>query len=100
MNTNTKDQRKFMDELVAILARISKDKDLTHEFLKDLFTPAEYRDIATRWQIVKRLQKGETHADIAQSLHVGVATVTRGSRELSDWNGGFQRVLRLIEGKK
>ncbi len=100
MNTNTKDQKKFMEELVAIIAKISKDQELTHEFLKDLFTPAEYRDVGTRWQIVKRLRKGDTHADIAQSLHVGVATVTRGSRELSDWNGGFQRVLRLIEGKK
>jgi len=68
-------------ELVeAFLANKSKSEML--DFLKGILTPRELEELTTRLQIVKLIKKGLPHQEIARRLKVGVATVTRGSREL------------------
>ena len=52
------------------------------DFLKGILTPREIDELSTRLQIVKLLKKGLPHQEIARRLGVGVATVTRGSREI------------------
>lgn len=52
------------------------------DFLKGILTPRELEELTTRLQIVKLIKKGLPHQEIARRLEVGVATVTRGSREL------------------
>jgi TrpR family trp operon transcriptional repressor len=52
------------------------------DFLKGILTPSELAELSTRLQIVKMIKKGLPHQEIARRLEVGVATVTRGSREL------------------
>lgn len=85
-------------ELIAILAKIgASDKKLLEAFLIDLLTPAEYREVALRWQIVKMLYKGMPQRQIAEKLGVSVATVGRGSRELLDPKGGFAKVLLMLK---
>lgn len=59
-------------------------------FLKGILTPQELSDITQRLQIVKRLKQGMTQRQIAEELGVGIATVTRGSKELQ--KGRFQHV--------
>ena len=66
------------------------------EFLTDILTPVEFDALALRWQITKRLYKGETHRSIARSLGLGISTVTRGSRELRNKDGGFHLMLKKI----
>lgn len=88
-----KNQEKFKSELIDILSKISFDKVLLKEFLTDLLTPSEMGEISQRWQIVKKLAQKEKHRDIADELGIGVATVTRGSRELRNRNGGFHLAL-------
>lgn len=52
------------------------------EFLKGILTPKEFEELKTRLQIVKLIKTGLPHQEIARRLKVGVATVTRGSREI------------------
>ena len=52
------------------------------EFLKGILTPKEITELAARIEIVKQLKKGKPQREIADDLGVGVATVTRGSKEL------------------
>ncbi len=52
------------------------------EFLKGILTPRELEELTTRLEIVKLLKSGLPHQEIARRLKVGVATVTRGSREI------------------
>lgn len=73
------------------LIHATRDRRLLEDFLYGLTTPKERQEIGRRVEIVKRLLKGETQHEIAGDLHVGVATVTRGSRELGA--GRFQ-ILR------
>ncbi len=95
MAKNNGEQHK--KEVVDILFTVAKNKELLGRFLKDILTPHEYENIAVRWQIVKRLGKGEHHQAIAEALHLGIATVTRGSREMRDKEGGFRKALKLTK---
>ena len=86
----------YKKELVETFAKIFGDKKLMTEFLTDILTPTEFEALALRWQIVKKLNKGETHRSVAEDLGLGISTVTRGSRELRNKNGGFHLMLKKI----
>lgn len=88
-------EEKYVQELISILAKIgASDKKLFGEFLIDLLTPAEYRELSFRWQIVKMLHRGMPQRQIAEELGVSVATVSRGARAMLNPKGGFSKVLR------
>ena len=87
----------YKKELVEVFSKISGDKKLITEFLKDILTLAEFETVALRWQIVKRLNKKETHRRIAKDLSLGISTVSRGFSELRDKNGGFALVLKKLK---
>ncbi len=86
----------YKKELVEIFSKIFGDKKLMTEFLVDILTPAEFEGLALRWQIVKKLNKGETHRSVAGDLGLGISTVSRGSRELRNKNGGFHLMLKKL----
>jgi len=88
---------KYKKEIIEVISKIAKDKQLLADFTKDILTPREFENLSVRWQIVKRLAKGEHHASIAESLHLGVATVTRGSREMRKKEGGLRKALKVIK---
>ena len=87
----------YKKEIIEIFSKISGDRELMFEFLRDILTPSEFNNISLRWQIIKKLDKGETHREIAGDLGLGISTVTRGSRELRNKNGGFTLVLKKFE---
>jgi len=68
-----------------------QDKKMLEDFLFSVTTTKERAELAQRVEIVKRLVAGEPQQKIATELGVGVATVTRGSKELSQ---GRFKVLR------
>ena len=86
----------YKQELVGVVQKIAKDKNLLGDFIKELLTPREFENVSVRWQIVKKLEKGEPHQQIAAALRLGVSTVTRGSREMRKKEGGFRRALKVI----
>ena len=90
----------YKKELIDIICEIKADKNFMTEFLLDILTPAEFEALALRWQIVKKLSKGETHREVAGELGLGISTVTRGSRELRNKHGGFTLMLQKIAKKK
>jgi len=92
-----KNSEQYKKELIEIIYKIADNKSLLADFIKDILTPREFDNIGVRWQIVKRLAKGEHHVAIAEDLHLGVATVTRGSREMRKKEGGFRRALKLLK---
>ena len=93
MKNNSEQYKK---EVIEVISKISSDKQLLADFIKEILTPREFDNIGVRWQIIKRISKGESHIAIAEALHLGVATVTSGSREMRKKNGGFQRALKVI----
>jgi TrpR family trp operon transcriptional repressor len=73
------------------LVHATRDKKLLEDLLIGITTSKEREEFARRLEIVKRLVAHEPQQKIAHELGVGVATVTRGSKELSQ---GRFKVLR------
>jgi len=76
-------------ELVEAFLKNKTNSEMS-DFLKGILTPRELEELTTRLQIVKMIKKGLPHQEIARRLEVGVATVTRGSRELQ--LGRFKKI--------
>lgn len=72
---------KNINLLADIFLSIRNKKEMIN-FLYGLLTPKEIDEFSTRLKIVKMLKQGMPQLKIAQKLSVGIATVTRGSREL------------------
>mgnify|MGYP001585640120 CR=1 FL=1 len=82
---NNKQLNEFMETLLRI-----KSKEEMQDFLQGIMTPKELLEFPHRLAIIKMLKKGISHHDIAGKLGVGIATVTRGSRELQ--KGRFRNI--------
>lgn len=76
-----------------------KDEKEARDFLKEILSPAEYKEIARRWQIVKLLLEGETQRRVRDILSISVATVTRGSRELKYGSGILKKMYQRLYPK-
>jgi TrpR family trp operon transcriptional repressor len=74
---------KYFHELIREVLAIKGEKEL-QTFFRGLFTPKELEKISVRLQIVKLLKQGLPQRAIAKKLKVGIATVTRGSREINN----------------
>ena len=82
------------DELARVLAATT-DQTLVKDFLSCLLTPSERLDVAARWELVNRIDQGETQRRVAQELGVSLCKITRGSRELKKTDSPFKAMLRL-----
>lgn len=87
-------KNKKKKNIIDILIRVSKDPVLLNAFLEDILTPIEYEEIQRRWEIIKMLDSGMNQHEIAKNLHVGIATVTRGSRVLNSPNSILKKILK------
>jgi TrpR family trp operon transcriptional repressor len=84
-----------LHELSKILAKI-QDAGLIEQFLCDIMTESELKDLSSRWEIVKLLEKGVTQRKIAHDLHLSLCKITRGSRELNKKNSAIKKIIQLI----
>lgn len=76
-----------------------KTSNEAEELLSALLTPDELHTLAERWHIITLLLSGKTQREVQKQLGVGIATVTRGARELKYGNGAFQKFFkRHIKG--
>lgn len=77
--------KKYIEELVRAILQIRNESGLMN-LLHGILTPKELDEITVRLQIVKMLKKGVPQHEIAKKLSVGIATVTRGSKEIQKGN--------------
>jgi TrpR family transcriptional regulator, trp operon repressor len=82
-------------ELSGLLAETSDFREI-QEFLESILTPRELEDIASRWELVKRLDQGETQRQIAHDLHLSLCKITRGSRELKKRDAILKRFINRL----
>jgi TrpR family transcriptional regulator, trp operon repressor len=76
-------------QLANAIRELSSDSELI-DFLEGILTHGELIDIGQRLQIVKKLKQGIPQRVISEDLGVGIATVTRGSKEIQ--KGRFKNV--------
>ncbi len=92
MNRNNMDP---FTNFARTLARLH-EPDLVERFLREILTPAETADLGSRWELLKRLEAGETQRHIASELHLSLCKITRGSRELKKPGSALRQVLARV----
>ncbi len=70
-----------LEDLIKEVQWAQKNQQLEN-LLEGLLTPAEIREFSQRLEIIKLLKKGIPQHEIAARLKVGVATVSRGAKEI------------------
>lgn len=90
----------YGEEFVDLIRKVARDRELLNELFIDVLSPAEHKEVAMRWQIVKLLYDGISQHEIARRLKISVATVGRGARMLANKDGGFNKVLRKYREKQ
>jgi len=89
MHRNSLDR---LAELAALLHQ-SGDPDLVEQFLREILTPSEVQGISSRWELVKRLDGGQSQRAIASELGLSLCKITRGSRELKKPHSALRALL-------
>ncbi|MBI4835642.1 MAG: transcriptional regulator [Candidatus Abawacabacteria bacterium] len=79
--------------LIKALEKVANAKELSL-LLEVILTPKELQEIGQRLEILNRLEHGEPQHKIAQKLHVGVATVTRGASVIR--SNSYQKIKHLL----
>ena len=79
-----------------MVRKVAKDEKSLKSLLQEFTTPKEYSEIVTRFEILIRLHEGEAQRKIASDLGLGIATVTRGSHELSQRARIFKKLIDTL----
>ncbi|MDH4203145.1 MAG: trp operon repressor [Phycisphaerae bacterium] len=75
------DEKVDMKEICAALCRIDSPDEM-RDFLAEILTPAEQRDLALRWELMRRLKQGVPQRRIARELGISLCKITRGAKIL------------------
>lgn len=87
-----------LKEMCTLLAE-SGDPQFISEFFECLFTKSELKDFASRWMLVREIDRGTTQREIARKFHISLCKITRGSRELKKEGSAFRRMLLMADKK-
>jgi len=83
-------------QIALYLAQMSSPKDVA-KFLSQLLTPAEVKDLSSRWHILRLLNQGITQRKIAKELHLSLCKITRGSKEMKRENSLIKKAVESFE---
>ncbi len=96
-NTWLNDDTRALLEAIVVL----DDADEAADFLRDLCTLGELRDMSQRWAVVRLLDAGLHYGEISRETGASTATITRIASWLYHGEGGYRRMLdRLAERSK
>ncbi|MCQ2603823.1 MAG: trp operon repressor [Spirochaetia bacterium] len=84
------------EELSYILAA-TDDKELIKNFLLELLSKHEAKEISDRWTVVRMLDQGISQRKIAENLEMSLCKITRGSKEYKKENSAFRRMIELYK---
>ncbi len=81
MLRNKTQEKAYFEEISSVLCRIQKPDEM-QQFLEEVLTPAERKDLALRWALMQRLMDGVPQRQIAEDLGVSLCKITRGAKIL------------------
>ncbi len=91
------DDTRWLLEAIVVL----DDVDEAADFLRDLCTLGELRDMSQRWAVVRLLDAGLHYGEISRETGASTATITRIASWLYHGEGGYRRMLdRMAERSK
>jgi TrpR family trp operon transcriptional repressor len=85
-----------VDQIVDVLCQI-RDREPMSRFLQEILTSAELRDLALRWELMRRLSQGVAQRQIAGEMGISLCKITRGAKILKREDSITRTIL---SGKK
>lgn len=70
------------------------------QFLEDLCTRSELKAMAERWEVARRVARGESYRKVSEATGASTTTVTRVAQWLNYGTGGYKMVLERLNAKK
>lgn len=93
MSRNTPPNSKpDLSQLSQVLCRIDDSRQM-QDFLAEILTPSERRDLALRWELMRRLKSGDPQRKIARELGISLCKITRGAKILKREHSLSKRYL-------
>jgi TrpR family trp operon transcriptional repressor len=71
----------YIEDICSVLCNMN-DADRMRRFLEEIMTPAERKDLALRWELMRMLMDGVPQRQIAEKLGVSLCKITRGAKIL------------------
>lgn len=96
MDGVSQEQQERIREIASVLSLVDH-AGLIEEFLFSILTPTEAVNIATRWELVKLMDRGVSQRKIAERLGLSLCKITRGSKELKKEDSAFGRMIHLYD---
>ncbi|MCL1834486.1 MAG: trp operon repressor [Leptospirales bacterium] len=79
-------------EVIQVLTQITSQKDM-EQFLDEILTENERKDISLRWELMKKINEGVSQRTIASELGISLCRITRGSRVLKSKGSFIGKIL-------
>jgi len=89
---NTEIQPIRIDMVVEALCQIHSPEQMK-QFLNEVLTPGELHDLALRWELMRRLARGDSQRQIAGEMGISLCKITRGSKILKEENSITRSIL-------
>ncbi len=90
------DQKRVLQEIAGVLAETT-DPGLIQGFLESLLTASELDEVSSRWELVRRINRGVSQRTIARDLGLSLCKITRGSKVLKEPESAFRRMIEKAE---
>ncbi len=81
-----------INELARAFAGIDNSRTM-NKFFSEIFTEAERKDFALRWQLMKLLNKNMPQREIASGLKISLCKITRGAKILKNSRSVSYKIL-------
>lgn len=90
------DQKQVLQEIAGVLAETS-NPGLIRRFLESLLTASELDEVSSRWELVRRINRGVSQRTIAKDLGLSLCKITRGSKVLKEPESAFRIMIQKAE---
>lgn len=92
----TPDSVSSLNAISTVLCKI-EDVQQIQRLLGEILTPSEQRDLALRWELMRRLKKGIPQRQIAKELGISLCKITRGAKILKQDHSVSKHFLNAEE---
>lgn len=93
----TKPDEKKINELMDAIMLLDSSKE-AGKFFRDLLTENEMIEFGNRWKAARMLWDKESYLDITKETGLSSTTVARVSKWLSGGKGGYELMLKRLDG--
>lgn len=89
---------KRVKELLNAFSLLDGERELS-DFLRDVATIREIEAMAERWEVAQLLHKGMSYREVSKKTGASTTTVTRVAQWLKGGEGGYKKVLKMLDEK-